>query len=152
LDHYSFEIDFDKGLLICKSKNWQTETTGNYDPKHNIEVLTNSIRIALNLVFKNNDTRIQKLMINIIDDITSKVLKPTIDYVDEKLKTEVHEETKKWVEGISDSKKSLPQKEFNNVVDNILNNFYQIRRVNLTKSEKISDLHNKYQVCAYPRV
>lgn len=151
-DHYSFEVDLSKRMLVSKARNWDQKTDNSYDLKGNLNNFKDQIISALDLKTIQTNTDIQRLMLNILNDITLKVLQPTMDDVDEKLREDATLKVREWLGEIVDDPDSYPSQEVSNIIDNVLNNFYQVDRLMTSGVEKVSELNEKYGVCAYPRV
>ncbi|WP_411788827.1 hypothetical protein [Halobacillus rhizosphaerae] len=150
VDNYAFEVDFRKGMLIAKVKNWEQESQQNLTK--NIEYFTEEIKKSLNLRIINTDHDIQKVLKSMLNDLTSKVLNKVFMEVNEKLDGLVEKEVDKWSKKLLGEPLPLPAKELIDIKNNILNNFYKLYRLSIEDGQAIEDLHEKYGVEAYPRI
>lgn len=149
-NYYSIEFNLEYKLLVIRIRNLNTEVTS-----YCVDTMYKTIQKDLCTIFPINLTPMtkisQKIVYNMINTLSGKVLDPIMNKVDNKIKTSVENQTSLWSEQILSQENILLPAEKDVLQQLILNNYYKIYMQNEVGTIKIQELKHTFKVNGYPR-
>ncbi|WP_411679605.1 hypothetical protein [Clostridium thailandense] len=150
-NYYSIEINIKLNIIAIRIINWGDQALVKYAPDNKHKEIFSMIRqiFAIQSHAKLKDT--QKLVYNLVDDLTGRVLNSTITYVDNLVKEDIMSSVEEWGNKILDHGRKLEKSDKEVITQLMLNNYYRVKMALDFKRLTPSILKNKFDVQAYPR-
>ncbi|MBU3133403.1 hypothetical protein KPL40_13170 [Clostridium gasigenes] len=150
-NYYSVDIDLEKKILALRMINWNEKVVKDKLPDNQYEdifkLVKKTFRIEANSYQKEN----QKIVYNLVNDLTLKVLNDTMVNVNEKVKEDIERSVKRWGKKVLENKNKLTNSDITVLTQTILNNYYRISMTSQHKTLSPKILKEVYKVQAYPR-
>ncbi|MDQ0087614.1 hypothetical protein J2T12_001008 [Paenibacillus anaericanus] len=126
INYIPVEIRLDYSFLVIRLRNWgsnENEDNNNLNTMHNL--IRAEIVSLFGLRIISNSTSEQKIVFNVLSDLTNSVLNPTISVVNDALKADIENDITKWSEALFDSN-IIPDADREVIVQQVLYAFYKL--------------------------
>lgn len=150
-NYIGVEINLKYKILVVKLRNWESNNEYNFGLDTMHKSIQDDIKNIFNLTIPLLSATSQKLIYNMINELTGKVLNKAIDKVSTTLNDRVNDQLREWTSDILSEGDILPEAEFDVLNELILNNFYRIYMQNEIGVLKVGSLREKFAVNGYPR-
>lgn len=150
-NYFGIEINLELKMLVIKLRNWENQLESNYSLDYMHDVIKRRIKSAFRLFIPSSTTTMQELMYNMINDLSSKVLRETFEHVNDKIEENVEDEIRSWSKKISNNEIEPPRAELDVIKKTILNNFYKMYMHHEVEELHINTLKETFKVDGYPR-
>ena len=150
-NYIGIEINLKYKMLVVKLRNWESTNEHNYGLDTLHKSVQDDIKNTFNLTIPLLSATSQKLIYNMINELTGKVLDKAINTVNSVLEEKVNNKLKEWTSEIISENVSLTESDFNVFKEIILNNYYRVYMQNEIGVLKVGNLKDKFEVNGYPR-
>lgn len=150
-NYYSVEINLEINILSLRMINWAGKVLKTKLPDNRYEEIFSIIKNTFSIESSSLQKENQDIVYKLVDDLTSKVLKDTVDLVDSKIKSEISSKVETWGNTILSNGSTIGNKDKDSITRVILNNYYRIKISSEHKILSPRIMKEKFGVQAYAR-
>ncbi|AWB29591.1 hypothetical protein HYH96_07565 [Clostridium botulinum] len=148
---YSVEINFKLMIIAIRIINWGDQTIPKYAPDNKFKEIFFDIKDIFPIKSHAQLSFNQNLVYKLVDDLTGRVLKSTIEYVNNIIKDDVNKNVILWGENILGKGNNISKSDIKVITELILNNYYRIKMSKEYRRLTPKILMEMFGVQAYPR-
>lgn len=145
------EINVELKMLVIKLRNWDNILEENYGLNTLYKSVQDTIKNVMNLTIPLLTATAQKIVYNMINELSSKVLDAAVNRVNDKLEDAINFNINEWANKVLSEDVQLPPNELDVIKQTILNNFYRVYMQNEIGVLKVGTLKDIFNVDGYPR-
>lgn len=149
--YYSVDINLEINVLSLRIINWAGKVLKINLPDNRYEDIFNIIKSVFTIESSSPQKENQKIVYQLVDDLTSKILKNTVTMVDRQIRAEVTNTVQAWGNKVLNGSKALSNKDKEVIKQIILNNYYRVKMSAEHKTLTPTIMKDIYKVQAYAR-
>lgn len=150
-NYYSIEINLELMIIAIRIINWGDQMLPKYAPDNKFKELFSDIKSVFSIKSHAHLGYTQKLVYNLVNDLTGKVLNSTIKYVDSILRQDIVKKVEEWGMQVLGDGKSISKSDKDVICELILNNYYRVKVSKDYTRLTPKILIDNFDVQAYPR-